>query len=373
MAKKENGEGSIYLEKARNKYCASIFDPDGNRLRKRFDNKEDAKQWLIDIKAQFARHEYIAPNNITLGEWIMEWLTTFKQNLRDKSKLQYLQTSVKLAPIANIPLQKMTPLIAQKFLNDLPADMASSSKKKVYQLLFTTAKKARNLEMISKNFMEPVEAPSVKQKDIEIFTQAELEKIFNYLKSDNIPENLAKQYPFIILAATTGARLGELLALKWENVHLNESKIKITATLNYIPSKGFIENPPKTNAGKRYITLPPKVTSVLKSLKYGNNNILYMIKPTDYVFHTKNGTPYHPRNISHYWQKILNGADVPYKNFHVLRHTHATQLLAANVPILEVAKRLGHSKASHTLNLYGHAVPNLDKDVANKVSEIYNI
>ena len=194
-----------------------------------------------------------------------------------------------------------------------------------------------------------------------------------YLKSDQISSNLAKLYPFILLAITTRARLGELLALKWENVDLSKNKIYIVFNMQYISHKGIIENPPKTAAGVRYITLPVTVVQVLKELKRGSGNVLRMIKPSDYVFHTKLGTPYQPGNITHYWRSIVIGAGVPYKNFHVLRHTHATQLLAANVPILEVTKRLGHSKASHTLNLYGHAIPNKDKDVADKVAKIYSI
>lgn len=373
MAKNENGEGSIYFEKARNKYCAAIINPDGKRLRKRFAERDEAKQWLIDMKAQFLRNEYVAPNSITLGEWIIEWMTTFKQDLRDKSKLQYMQTSKKLQPIANIPLQDITPVMVQKFLNKLPTTMASSSKKKVYQLLFTVTKKAFNLGMINKNFMGPVEPPTVKTHDIEIFTQNNIHDILDYLKSDGISPNLAKLYPFVLLAITTGARLGELLALKWENVDLNEHKIHIVSNLQYIPHKGIIENPPKTAAGVRYITLPLTMVNILKELKRGSGNVLRMVKPSDYVFHTKTGTPYQPGNITHYWRSIVTGAGVPYKNFHVLRHTHATQLLAANIPILEVAKRLGHSKASHTLNLYGHAIPNKDKDVAEKVAQIYAI
>ena len=268
MAKKENGEGSIYFEKARNKYCAAIIDPEGKRLRKRFVERDEAKQWLLDMKAQFLRNEYVAPNSITLGEWIMEWLATFKQDLRDKSKLQYVQTSKKLKPIANIPLQDITPITVQKFMNKLPASMASSSKKKVYQLLFTVAKKAFNLGMINKNFMAPVEPPTVKTHDIEIFTQNEISSILAYLKSDQISSNLAKLYPFILLTITTRARLGELLALKWENVDLSENKIHIVFNMQYIPHKGIIENPPKAAAGVRYITLPVTVVQVLYQFRY---------------------------------------------------------------------------------------------------------
>lgn len=72
-------------------------------------------------------------------------------------------------------------------------------------------------------------------------------------------------------------------------------------------------------------------------------------------------------------KSILLLASVPHKKFHVLRHTHATQLLANGVPLLEVSKRLGHSRASHTLDLYGHAIPGYDASLPNKISKIFNL
>ena len=71
------------------------------------------------------------------------------------------------------------------------------------------------------------------------------------------------------------------------------------------------------------------------------------------------------------YQQLLQEAGVEYKNFHVLRHTMATQLLANGVSIAEVAKRLGHSKISHTLNLYSHAVPNYDEGIPDIISKAY--
>ena len=72
------------------------------------------------------------------------------------------------------------------------------------------------------------------------------------------------------------------------------------------------------------------------------------------------------------WKSILKCANIEYKNFHVLRHTHATQLLANGVPLVEVTRRLGHSKVSFTLDKYGHATPNYDKGISDKITQIYN-
>lgn len=203
--KRENGEGSIYFDKTRNKYRTAIYDPCGQRLYKRFDSREEAKNWLADIKAQFMRDEYVAPNDITLAEWIIEWLKIYKKELRLKAKLQYLQSFAHIEPIADLLLQsKSANLTVQRFLNSLPADMASSSKYKIYQLLAASVKKAYMLGIISKNFMELVESPKVTYEDIEIFTQAEIKKVFDYLLSPSTPSRLRRHYPFVLLAATTG-------------------------------------------------------------------------------------------------------------------------------------------------------------------------
>lgn len=167
--------------------------------------------------------------------------------------------------------------------------------------------------------------------------------------------------------------LGELLALKWRYVDFKENKIRIVSTLQVLPHQQPTTTPPKTKAGRRFITIPQQIADALKKLKTGNGKIMYFKLPDDFVFTTRAGTPFLPTNIRRVWKVILKGAGVDYKKFHCLRHTHATQLLAGSVLLLEVTKRLGHSKPSHTLNLYGHAIPNFDKAVAEKVAEIYDI
>lgn len=371
--KRENGEGGICYEKDRDKYRAYIYDPEGNRLRERFDTREEAQNWLDELKAQFKRNEYVVPNDITLSQWIVRWLKTYKTEIRDKTKLQYLWAFSHIEPIANMQLQdKNAHIIIQEFLNGLADILAPNSRWKIYQLIAAATKKAHLLRLISNNFMELVEAPKREQQEIEIFTSNEMTAIFAYLQAPDTPEVLSRHYQLMMLLATTGARPGEILALKWKNVNFAEEKIKIETTILALPKVGIVEAPPKTKAGIREITLPPHMCQILKGLR-GNGKIMYMCRSDDYVFHTAHGTAFFPSNIRRDWKKILAGAGVEYKSLKTWRHTHATQLLAKGVPLLEVSKRLGHSKPSHTLNLYGHAIPDFDKNIALKVAEIYGI
>jgi len=112
------------------------------------------------------------------------------------------------------------------------------------------------------------------------------------------------------------------------------------------------DGPPKTKSGYRDITLPHYVIEQLLEA-YSS---IEKAQPNGYVFHTANGTSISPSNFETNWWRILKLADIPPRHFHAVRHTHATELLAKGIPILEVSKCLGHSKPSHTLNLYGHAI-----------------
>ena len=125
----------------------------------------------------------------------------------------------------------------------------------------------------------------------------------------------------------------------------------------------------KTAAGEREITITRDLSSDLKK-RFNSGKIVSF---DGYIFQSKNGTPLRPNQIERAWKSILLLASVPHKKFHVLRHTHATQLLANGVPLLEVSKRLGHSRASHTLDLYGHAIPGYDASLPNKISKIFNL
>ena len=254
--KRENGEGGICYEKDRDKYRAYIYDPEGNRLRERFETRDEAQNWLDELKAQFQRNEYVVPNDITLSQWIIRWLKTYKTEIRDKTKLQYLWAFSHIEPIANMQLQdKNAHIIVQEFLNGLADILAPNSRWKIYQLIEAAVKKANQLRLVNTNYMELVEAPKREQADIEIFTTAEMTAIFDYLKAPDTPQVLSRHYQLMMLYATTGARAGELLALKWRNVNFAEEKIKIESTILALPKVGIVEAPQGAGGNRKHVAL----------------------------------------------------------------------------------------------------------------------
>ena len=354
------GEGSIYYETSRGKWHASISTPQGERIHKRFNTEEEANAWRLGLAASFLKGDFIPKNDITIGTWLIQYLRTFvKPKVREKTFLSYTTVAAHITDeFAAKELQKIKPIEAQAFLNEL--DVSDSMKERVKKLLCRLSKKAYALEMIKKDFMLGVEIAKPEPKSVEIFRLDELKKILDVIENN---KRLRRHRLFISLAIASGCRLGELLALTPNDI--KDNSIHITKSLT--ESRGVpLLQPPKTKAGYRYVTLPSPLMAQLRQSCAG-------IAPDDYLFKNAHGKPCLTSNMGATWRRIVRAADVPYRKFHCLRHTHASMMLAAGVPVLEIAKRLGHSRASHTLNLYGHAIPGYDSQLPSVVEKVFQL
>ncbi len=358
VKKKANGEGSVYYEADRKQYKAQLTDTEGKRISKRFKTKLEATNWLAEMRTEMLKNVYVPKSNLTVGEWVLEYIETYCKELRPNTVKRYLESAHYLAPISGVPIQKLTATAVQKLYNKLEG--SQSSKIKVHRLLNSMFKKAMQLEMLNKNIMVAVVPPKAEQKEVEVFTDLEVKQLFSAIKSS---QYYAKYYTLIYTAISTGARLGEILGLKIKAI--KDGHIVINNNLQHIKSVPM-DFPPKTKAGNRKITISKDLERALRQVAFDG-----VISFEGYVFRTRNGTPYRADNINKIWKAILKEANIPYKKFHSLRHTHATQLLANNVPLLEVSKRLGHSKPSTTLNLYGHAIQGYDEQIPEKVTAIF--
>lgn len=359
--KRPNGSGSICFETATQKWRGAIVDPNGKRIVKRFKDKSEAEQWLVEIRYEIYKDLYVPPSDITLGEWVVEYLATYcAGTVRPKTLLTYQHSAKFLEPLADIKLQSLSAHSVQKFYKTLP-NLADETKHKIHAFLKRAITKAHVLGMLQKNCMIAVEAPKIKKTEIEIYTVDEIKTIAETIQNSKY---YSKYYPLYLLAISTGMRLGEILGLKTSCigngfVYVNNNIVEINGKI--------FDSPPKTNSSIRRITIPYEVEKTLRSINT-KNKVVYM---DGYVFHTKNGTAFNHQNIRRVWKAVQAEAGIKYRHFHCLRHTHATQLLAAGVPLLEVSKRLGHAKPSYTLELYGHAIPGYDTQIPDKVSQIF--
>ncbi len=170
-------------------------------------------------------------------------------------------------------------------------------------------------------------------------------------------------------------RLGELLALRWEDVDLSAGTIHVRRTLYRLTGRWAVGEP-KSAAGRRKVVVPGAVLGILREHRRARREARLKAGPDwsgefgDLVFATATGRPIHPRNITRALKAILKRAGLPEIRFHDLRHSHATLLLVGGENPRVVQERLGHSQISVTLQTYSHVLPELQRQAAEKLDRL---
>lgn len=198
------------------------------------------------------------------------------------------------------------------------------------------------------------------------------------LADDKIPDLLAKLrgraiYPKAIVALFTGARRGEILALRWGSIDFDAKEMRIREALEETKSHGVRFKAAKTRSGRRDIALPDIVMDALRDHRreqLERRLALGMGKLPDdaLVFPALNGGPQSPRNFSGDWSEAALAIGMSDITLHALRHTHASQLIDAGIDVVRISKRLGHASPNITLQVYAHLFSKHDSKSAEAIN-----
>ena len=198
-----------------------------------------------------------------------------------------------------------------------------------------------------------------KAKPLRVFSPLEREKLHTYLD-----ESQNRRHLGILLCLSTGLRLGELCALKWDDISLEEKKIYVHRTLQRIrddESSGaktkIVITAPKSNCAIRTIPLPDKLCSALAPT--WQPGAFFLTGDTEKFLE--------PRIMQYHFKAVLNAAGLADANFHALRHTFATQCVEANFDVKCLSELLGHSDVSITMNRYVHPTMELKRHNMEKL------
>ena len=177
------------------------------------------------------------------------------------------------------------------------------------------------------------------------------------------------------LATTTGMRESELLGLRWSDVDLEARRIYVRVQRQYLPGEGIVERDTKEHRGTRPIDLTEDEVALLTAQRAQVAEDRLRLgeawKDHDLVFPSQVGTPVNQRNLLRGFDPLLEAAGVPKVRFHDLRHTAGTHLMAAGRGVIPAQHRLGHSRPSTTLDLYGHALPGHQAEAAEAVQATF--
>ena len=227
-----------------------------------------------------------------------------------------------------------------------------------HRLLRAMLHKAVYWQVIVSNPAERVQPPKAKKPKRKYYDDDQCKILLE--KLEQLSYEKIKYKTAIIIAVFTGLRLGELMGLEWSDIDFRNGIISINRSSQYLSDKGIFTKTPKTESSIREVAIPEFVISLLEEYKlwYEEQKSLYgeLWNNSNRLFVQADGKPMNPSTISKWFVKFIGQIGLPVINFHGLRHTNATLLIAQNVDVAVVAARLGHAQITTTLNFYVHPI-----------------
>lgn len=369
--KRENGQGSIYLRKD-GRWVASIqngFKGNGkpNIKTKYAKTQAEAKRKLKElIKEIYTPTEEVITNNSLVREYCDNWLQNVQSNILKPSSYDRKEITLEnqVYPlIGDICMSQVSFDDIQDMVNELKKqDLSYSTIKKAYEAINGCFKYALIKGDINKNPCIGVTLPkNLKHQDgdIKFYTEKQVELLLNQstIKYNNGKSKYRLGYG-IQLLLYTGLRIGEALALTWEDVDIQNKTIKVNKNLKQVKNRDdnqsvykiIIQNSTKTNSGTRIVPLNNKSIEALKQIK----EITGQYK---YVFSTETGNNVSSRTCDRMFRKIQENCGFKeIYGVHALRHTFASLLFKKGVDVKTVSEILGHKDVSVTYNTYIHLI-----------------
>ena len=236
----------------------------------------------------------------------------------------------------------------------------------VHKLLKRVLRDAVQHGLVLKNVAAEVRAPKIVAAEMRILTPEQVSALPSMLAGRTVEAPA-------LTSLFTGLRRGELLALRWLDVDFDRKRMTIRGALEQTVEFGTRVKEPKTKSGKRTIGLPDIVVETLREHRRRQLEMrlaLGLGKPSeDALVFPAPGTErlWSPDVFSGLWKDVETELGLGI-SFHSLRHTHASQLIAADVPITEIAHRLGHQSPSTTLSIYAHLFRKDDSKAAAAIN-----
>jgi len=375
MAKRRaNGEGSIRKRKDgrwEGRFTAA-YDPEtGKQIFKNVLGKTQAevKEKLKKAMEEAQGLDVIRSGQYTVAEWIRLWFETYsKPSLREASAenyRNYIENHI-IPHIGEIKLNKLTPLDIQRMYNETKTsgrvqrykdmkDLSVSNRlvRGMHMVLHGCLDQAVREGLLTKNPTNDCKIPKLEKKEMKVIPP---EQVGAYLKE---AENHGV-LPMFYLELTSGLRRGELLALLWTDLDIQNRTISVSRQVNAFKGELKVSRP-KTENSIRTIVIPQKTVDLLieEHEKHPNNPYMFPSPVT--------GGMYHPDAVGRIHKKILKRAGIQDIRFHDLRHTFATLAINSGADIKTLSGMLGHYSAGFTLDTYTHATRKMQMEAADKL------
>lgn len=329
---------------------------------------EEAERELTTILRGLDTGTFADPGRLTLAEYLQgQWLPHIATRVRPRTALRYRQLlELHVIPkIGAVKLAKLRPSHVQSVVDAMVAKgRAPRTTAGGYRTLHAALKQAVRWQLLSVNPSEAIRPPRPTRPrpavpDVETVSQL-LAAAFG-----------TRLYLPLVLAATTGMRRGELLALTWLSVDLEAGFARVTTSLQGVDGE-FRFMDPKTDRARRTIALPPATVTLLRAHRKEQAERCLLLGEAwvgnGLVLERGDGMPLSPDAVSRAFYRLARNMGRPGLRLHDLRHAYATTLLLAGVHPKTASEALGHSSVGFTMDVYSHVLPSM-QEVAGQAIE----
>lgn len=385
---------------------------EGKQDRKTFSAKteKDLNAKMKEFQYKQMRGELPKTDTICLSSWMESWLENYKRpKLRQTTYENYetiFKTHIQGTLFGRTQVQKLTTDQIQRFMKvkaekgkliNIKEEVEEQGEKKtitkqvesplshrtvnlIHFLIQQALEQAKKNNLVSNNAANNCELYRSEKKEVKPLSREDVIKLLRTVKGHRL-------YTALILELNTGIRRGELLALRWDNVDLNEGAITIIENLVRIKGGSKIHKP-KTKSSNRTIYLPEKVKTALeehKALQEQEKTDLEDkrkklqdegkeaegYKDEGLVFCQLNGKPINPRNFQRTFNTWVSNAGLPEDiRFHDLRHTFITNMIGQGIDIKTAQSITGHSDTRTLLETYSHFINESQKKAARTMNDL---
>ena len=376
--RRANGEGNIRKRKDgrwEGRYVAG-HDANGKEIRKNVLGKTQAevKDKLRKAIEEAKYLDVAKADEYTVERWVKTWFEIYsKPNLRESTQERYLNhIEYHIIPeIGHIKLRKLTVRDIQVMYNNVrdhgrvlkgrndkrDKSLSASYIHSLHRMLKMCLERAVKEELLIRNPCDNVVLPKVEREEMKI------------LKPENIKAYLAEAerrgcLPMMFLELCSGLRKGELAALLWEDLDIENRTISINKQATRVKGGGVKVTRPKTATSIRKEPIPQQAVDLLIQEHEKHPDSPYMF-PSPVT-----GDMLYPDSLNDINEKILDAIGVERVRFHDLRHTFATIALQSGVDIRTVSGMLGHADPGFTLRTYTHVTNPMQVKAAETVGNV---
>jgi integrase len=376
MAKRGNGEGSIYPVKGKDGkvkgYRAAyvVYTADG--MKRRYlsgKRREDVRDKLAKALSDRSDGLVFDAGAMTVGEYLERWLKDAVRGTVRMSTYERHEGIIRMhlkPALGRIKVRNLTPTHVRGLHREkLDVGLAPATVRKIHSTLHKALSQAVSDGLIPRN-AAAIKAPRPDPEEMHPLSADEVSALLEAARGERFEA-------LYVLAITTGLRRGELLGLRWRDVDLEYGVLRVGRAL--IREGGrYRLGETKTKRGHRSIRLTSQAVSALgahrKRQLEERIRLVGLYEDHDLIFATQKGTPLNPENlVKRSFKPLLERAGLPEIRFHDLRHTCATLLLGRGVHPKLVQELLGHATIAMTLDTYSHFLPSMGGDQTARAME----